>query len=144
MIKIIFESHKTSTDNEAAIFSSDLTRAIDTAEIIFKERDIPCFFDWRLREYNYGELEGKDKKEVLNTLSEHIHIAFPNGESVDDVLYRMDSFLKDLKKFFDNKTIVIIGHRATQLGLEHFINGINPETYIKTSWVWQPGWEYVY
>ncbi len=176
MIKIIFESHKTSEDNEAgiasgwrdsplsetgkqqglidkerykdkyidAVFTSDLIRAIDTAQIIFNKKNIPTFSDARLREYNYGDLEGKNKKEVIVKLVEHIHSPFPNGESVDDVLNRMADFLRYLKENYDNKTIVIIGHRATQLGLEYFINQIDPKVYIETQWVWQPGWEYIF
>lgn len=125
-----------------AIFASDLDRAISTAKLIFGESNLPLYIDWRLREYNYGDLEGKDKKEVMGTLISHYEVPFPNGESVKDALARMESFIKDLEKRFDNKTVIIIGHRATQLGLEHFINGVDPKEYISTPWTWQPGWNY--
>jgi glycopeptide antibiotics resistance protein len=37
---------------------------------------------------------------------------------------------------------MVIGHRATQYGLEHLINHIPLETIISASWKWQPGWIY--
>lgn len=172
-MKIIFESHKTSVDNESglasgwrnsplsekgreqgindrtryadvvvdAVFTSDSQRAIDTAELIFGGRNIPTFSDSRLREYNYGDLEGGDKKLVFGSLIDHIDTPYTNGESVKDAMVRMESFIADLKKS-NYENVVIIGHRATQLGLEHFINGVEIEEYIKTPWEWQPGWKY--
>ena len=41
-------------DNISAVFSSDLARAIETAEIAFAGVGIPIVRDWRLRECNYG------------------------------------------------------------------------------------------
>lgn len=37
---------------------------------------------------------------------------------------------------------MIIGHRATQYGLEHFINHVSIHDTITLLWSWQPGWEY--
>lgn len=54
----------------------------------------------------------------------------------------MKSFLKDLLKNYDGKRVMIIGHRATQYGLEHCIEGVPLEKAISTPWRWQPGWIY--
>ncbi len=37
---------------------------------------------------------------------------------------------------------MIIGHRATQYGLEHWISGLPMEMAITAPWQWQPGWTY--
>ena len=42
----------------AAVFTSDLGRAVETAKIAFEGSDISIFRDRRLRECNYGELNG--------------------------------------------------------------------------------------
>ncbi len=42
-------------DGIAAVFSSDLTRAVETAAIAFADSGIPVFVDTRLRECDYGE-----------------------------------------------------------------------------------------
>jgi len=41
-------------DGIAAVFTSDLRRAAQTAKIAFAETDIPILHDWRLRECDYG------------------------------------------------------------------------------------------
>ena len=45
-------------DGLAAVFTSDLERAVETAEIAFAGSDVPVRPDRRLRECNYGELNG--------------------------------------------------------------------------------------
>lgn len=60
------------------IFTSDLIRAIDSANIAFP--NIPKIQDQRLRECNYGDLDGEDKQLVI--YEEHIYTPFPNGESL--------------------------------------------------------------
>jgi 2,3-bisphosphoglycerate-dependent phosphoglycerate mutase len=42
------------SDRLAAVFSSDLARAAETASIAFAGSSIPVLFDWRLRECDYG------------------------------------------------------------------------------------------
>jgi len=37
---------------------------------------------------------------------------------------------------------MIIGHRATQYGLEHWIKGVPIKDVVTASWKWQPGWKY--
>jgi 2,3-bisphosphoglycerate-dependent phosphoglycerate mutase len=41
-------------DGIAAVFTSDLRRAAETAEIAFGDTDIPVLYDWRLRECDFG------------------------------------------------------------------------------------------
>lgn len=38
---------------------------------------------------------------------------------------------------------MIIGHKATQYGLEHWLKGVSIKDAITASWKWQPGWNYV-
>lgn len=76
----------------------------------------------------------------------HINKPFPNGESYKQTSKRMKDFLEDLKKNYNGKKVMIIGHRATQYGLEHWINSIDLETLaqapFKGAFKWQPGWVY--
>ncbi len=45
-------------DGLAAVFSSDLRRAVQTAEIAFAGSAVPLLRDRRLRECHYGDLDG--------------------------------------------------------------------------------------
>lgn len=125
-----------------AIFCSDLQRSYKTAEIAFKERNLPIIKDERLRECDYGDLTQYPSREVDPEKTKHINSPFPNGESYEDTSQRMKSFLEDLAKNYDNKRVMIIGHRATQYGLEHWINKVTLKNAIETPWQWQPGWIY--
>lgn len=71
-----------------------------------------------------------------------LHVPFPNGESYDDTTVRMKSFLEDLIKNYDGKRVMIIGHRATQYGLDHLINGVGMEELVSAKFKWQGGWGY--
>lgn len=124
-----------------AIFCSDLQRSYQTAEIAFGER-FPIIKDKKLRECNYGDLTQHPSDEVQPLKIGHISQPFPNGESYEQTSQRMKSFLTDLIRNYDGKKVMIIGHRATQYGLEHWINRVPLDEIILSPWSWQPGWIY--
>lgn len=96
------------------IFTSDLVRAIESANIAFP--NVKKIQDKRLRECNYGDLDGKDKQLII--YEDHIDIPFPNGESLRDVEERIASFIKYLNEKYKGKTIGIVSHRAPQLAFD--------------------------
>lgn len=126
----------------AAIFCSDLQRSFKTAEIAFRGRNLTIIQDARLRECDYGDLTLHPSEEVEPEKAKHISIPFSNGESYEQTSARMKLFLKDLLKDYDDKKVMIIGHRATQYGLEHWVKNIPLEKVILAPWKWQPGWRY--
>ena len=125
------------------IFTSDLIRAIDSANIAWPEYE--KVQDERLRECNYGDYDGDSKELVI--YEKHIVNPFPNGESLKDVEKRVAGFLEYLKSEYAGKTIAIVAHRAPQLAIEVLTKKITWEEAIKNDWrktkAWQPGWEYV-
>ena len=123
------------------ICCSDLKRAVDTVKIAFGDK-FPIIRDARLNECNYGDLTQHPSEEVDPEKPKRIKEPFPNGESYEQTTERMRSFLSDLSKNYDGKRVMIIGHRATQYGLECLINKIPLEQVIPAPWKWQPGWEY--
>jgi len=132
--------------NFDAIFCSDLQRSYKTAEIAFGKK-FPIVKDKRLRECDYGDLTGHPSEEVEAEKVKHINIPFPNGESYEDCMRRIKEFFDDLRQMShdrgtNDKKILIIGHRATQYGLEHWIHGVDIKTLVTTPFKWQPGWKY--
>jgi len=129
-----------------AVFSSDLSRALDYARIVFA--DSPIISDARLRECNYGDLT-RCKKEIIDSqILDHIEEAFSDGESLLDVEKRMRSFLKDLAKLHAGEKIAIVSHRFPQLALEVILNGKSWHQVLQEDWrlqdppAWQLGWDY--
>ena len=125
------------------IFTSDLIRAIDSANLAFP--NVNHIQDKRLRECNYGDLDGEDKKLVV--YEHHIDIPFPNGESLKDVEKRIINFIEFIKENYSGKTIGIVAHRAPQLAFEVLTKNLTWNEAIKNDWrntkSWQPGWEYI-
>lgn len=130
-------------DKFDVMFTSDLKRAIESSNIAFPEYE--KITDNRLRECNYGDLDGEHKSLVV--YEEHINESFPNGESLKDVENRIRNFVQYLKDNYDNQTIGVVAHRAPQLALEVVTKNISWEEAIANDWRktgdWQPGWEYI-
>ncbi len=125
-----------------AIFCSDLQRAYKSAEIAFGDK-FPIIQDARLRECDYGDLTQHPSSEVDVEKPKRINTPFPNGESYEQTSLRMKAFLDDLAAKYDGKKVMVIGHRATQYGLEHWIKGLPLEQVIPAPWKWQAGWTYI-
>jgi broad specificity phosphatase PhoE len=123
------------------IFCSDLQRSYRTAQIAFGDT-IPIVQDIRLRECNYGELNRAPKPKVDAMREACLHVPFPRGESYEDTSERMKEFLQDLLRSYDGKTVLIVGHRATQYGLDQWIKGMSLKDAVLAPWQWQPGREY--
>ena len=125
------------------VISSDLQRAIDSAKYIFKDSKL-ILHDKRIRECNYGDLNGKDAS--LVKYEEHINSKFPNGESLKDVEKRLRDFCEYLLENYDGKTIALVSHKAPQLALEVITKNISWQDAIEKDWRktknWQPGWRY--
>lgn len=124
-----------------AIFCSDLERSYTTAEIAFGDK-FPIIKDDRLREVDYGDFTQKLANIVTPEKPKRISTPFPGGESYEQCCERIRSFLHELKVSYDGKTVMIIGHRATQYGLEHILNDIPLAQTVAAEWHWQPGWHY--
>ncbi|MDP6454364.1 MAG: histidine phosphatase family protein [SAR202 cluster bacterium] len=104
------------------VFTSDLRRAYETATIMFKGKAVPIIQDARLRECNYGDLTQRPRPEMEAVRARSISDPFPNGESLGQVMDRMQSFINDLSQNHDGQDVLIIGHMGTLWGLEHHIN----------------------
>lgn len=137
---------QTSDKKFDVVFTSDLSRAVDSANLSWGDK-YPTFADKRLRECDYGDFNGKDSDLVEPMQENAIYTSMPNGESYEDVKKRIDDFLNFVKKDYDGKHIAIVAHKAPQLALDVLIKGITWEQAFANDWrktkSWQPGWEYV-
>lgn len=129
-----------------AVFTSDLSRAITSAKLAWGDK-YPTYADKRLRECDYGDLNGKDSAIVEPLQEQSITQPMPNGESYEGVKARISDFLDFIKKDYDGKHIAIVGHKAPQLALDVLIKGVTWDEAFARDWrkikAWQPGWEYI-
>jgi broad specificity phosphatase PhoE len=126
----------------AAVFTSDLRRAVETAEIAFGNSAIPIHEDERLRECNYGLLNGMPVERLNRERLRHIEEPWPEGESYRQVVDRVESFLDDLSARWKDTRVLVIGHSATRWALDCTLGGIPLESLLASTFRWQEGWVY--
>ena len=129
-------------DGLDAIYVSDLRRALETVEIAFAGSSIPVVVDARLRECNYGELNGAPVATLdLERLS-HVGVPWPGGESYVDVVDRTRALLHDIAAAHGGGRVLLVAHSANRWAIQHVLLGVNLVDAIAALFAWQPGWEF--
>ena len=109
------------------VISSPLDRAIETAKIL-TDNKLPINTDDRIKERDWGLNEGANIDEVdrwdcwdviLNTKVQNI-------ESIQDFMYRVSSFLEDIKVRYKDKKVLLVTHSAV-IRVIHYLLGTIPE-----------------
>jgi alpha-ribazole phosphatase/probable phosphoglycerate mutase len=126
----------------AAVYCSDLLRARRTAQIAFGDRRVPIITDARLRECDFGNMNGDAAEQVRAVSARHVTEPFPGGESYTDVVRRVRLFLQDASGQHGSATVLVIAHRAPHHALEHLLNDRDLAAVVNGDWQWQPGWVY--
>ena len=120
-----------------AVYSSDLKRALVTAEVLSSGHKVDIVTCPELREMNYGNAEGLTFEEISRLYPEvaeliinfNLRLEFPGGESFEGFTERVSKFLDGLNKHAPSQTILIVSHsgpirtlvcRLLGIDLEHW------------------------
>ncbi len=134
-IKTIKElSQKLAEENHgiSKIISSHLKRSRQTGQMISKVLGVPLVVDSRLRECDFGSLEGRflgDIEEFYRAMrkefpfwngsfKEYDFRSF-GGESLEEVLVRQTELIKELSEKYSDETILLVGHSTALNTLLH-------------------------
>ena len=106
------------TEPIAAVYSSDLSRAGDTAQDIADFHSLKVQIDESLRECAFGEWEGLSVKEIAqkypdlyqNYLKDSVTYRAPEGERLESVQARVTQMVRRIEKRHPNDTVVIVTH----------------------------------
>lgn len=131
-----------SEDGLATVFTSDLARAVETAEIAFGGSGISIRQDPRLRECDYGTFNGMPVSELARIRSQHIREPFPQGQSYQDVVDQTRDFLAEVARDWDGKKVLLIAHSANRWALANLLAGVPLEDQVDAPFAWQEGWHY--
>ena len=113
------------------IFSSDLGRAVQTADILGKSLGVEVEKTSALREMGFGKWECllideiKSKyADVYTTWRNEPHLVeIPEGENLHIIKERVDKFINELNVKYDNKNILLVTHSVTvRVMLLSFLN----------------------
>lgn len=129
-------------DGLAAVFSSDLRRAVQTAEIAFAGSAVPLLRDRRLRECHYGDLDGMPVSMLEGRRGRHIDDPWPGGQSYREVVEQTRDFLADLAAEWDGRKVLLIAHSANRWALQHLLEGIPLTELVDRPFSWRPGWTF--
>ncbi len=102
----------------SAVYSSDLIRAHNTAEMIAEPHRLIVRTDARLRELNQGACEGKTMEELLTDHTEMLRawmdqpadVAMPDGESIRKLQARGWQAIEDIVAAHQQQMVVVLGH----------------------------------
>lgn len=117
--------------NITKIISSDLKRALTTAEYISEELGIPVQQEPQLREMNNGDLAGMLNAQAnaqypglyFNTLK--MDEAYPNGESPNTFYLRIQKWFTGFSSQLDaNGNVLIVTHGGVISIIYHLVNNI--------------------
>lgn len=101
----------------SGVYSSDLQRALTTAQIIASVHQVDIIPCKELREINFGKFEGMSFEEIKKHFPEvvdlwmgkDIDISFPQGESLCNLENRVQRFLNEIIKQ-PLKTVLVVAH----------------------------------
>ncbi|WP_337589424.1 histidine phosphatase family protein [Paenibacillus contaminans] len=116
------------------IYSSDLSRAKETADIIGQSLGLTVKTDERLREMHCGEIEGTTLDERIikwGSTWEKLELGIENDEAIID---RGMSFISDISNSLTGKKVLIVSHGALiGLTLKRLIPHVNTEDHLKNT-----------
>ncbi len=106
------------TANFSAIYSSDLSRAYETALALSRISGLPIQREPRLREIHQGEWQGLREIDIQarygNAFQERkqhpLHVAPPGGETVIQVRDRVISVVTDICSMYPKDRVALVSH----------------------------------
>ncbi len=113
------------------IYTSPLSRAVETAEIIAEPHHLNLNLLHELIDIDYGDLEGLSLDEAERNYSDIYYkwlrspheIKFPGGESLEEVRLRASAALDKIISQMSAETVVFVSHKIViSVLILHFLN----------------------
>lgn len=122
-----------------AIYSSDLSRAMTTADLIKNAQEqAPVFHsDMRWRELSFGNWEGMTYREMSAHspelfdawMKDSLTISTPNGETHRQLAERVQAAFDEIKAKHKEETVLIVGHSGSMQTLLALLLGVDLSRY---------------
>jgi broad specificity phosphatase PhoE len=105
----------------AAVYSSPLPRALETAAPLAADRQLQVAPSANLLDVDFGGWEGLSREEAQTKFPEPYdlwmkapgRVRFPGGESVRQVRNRIENLLRELSEDHLGETVALVSHRIT-------------------------------
>ena len=124
----------------AAVYSSTLGRAYETALAIARLHDLRVHRDPRLDEIDQGAWEGMRRDDILVShplelerwKSYPIDLRLPGGETLEEVRARVRSALDDVILLHEGRTVCIVAHSVSMAVIKHELQGMSLPDALRT------------
>lgn len=113
------------------IIASPMKRAFRTAEIVAGRCGLDIIKDDRLREWDYGEYEGKSRYTegfAQNKLDFGVRMG-RTGESLLQLSHRVYSALEDIISKYNGKNVLIVSHGGVCRVIETYFNDLDTKGF---------------
>ena len=116
-----------STLNIDVVISSPLSRARETANILVDSK-LPINTDDRIKERDWGMNEGAliDEVDRWDCWDVVLNTKVQNIECIQDFMYRVSSFIEEIKEKYKEKNVLVVTHSAV-IRVIHYMLGNIPE-----------------
>lgn len=113
--------------NIDVVISSPLSRARETAKILVDSK-LPINTDDRIKERDWGLNEGAsiDSVDRWDCWDLILNTKLNNIECIQDFMYRVSSFIEDIKIRYKDKNVLVVTHSAV-IRVIHYMLGTIPE-----------------
>jgi broad specificity phosphatase PhoE len=110
------------------LISSDLLRAVQTAEPCARATGLPILTTPALREQGYGVLEGRPSRELWDVVDwSDAQWSAEGGESLAELHGRVEAYLKDLCAEPPADVIALVTHGDTIRAIQAVVAGLGPD-----------------
>lgn len=112
----------------AVVYSSDYSRALETATILAETIGVEVNIDVRLRERDFGEFNGASVSEYgkIWEITDIEPDAKPYGvESINEVVLRLEKLVEKSETQYTHQNIVLVGHGDPLLIWEIYSKGLS-------------------
>lgn len=126
--------HLQNGSSPTALYSSDLTRAIQTAEVIGAVLNLAPQPDPRLRERHFGAWQGFARDDIAEAYEAYrlrwdaapLDVAPPDGETWAEVLARFTESLNAIAADHPGETVGVVSHGGSMAILRCYYDQISP------------------
>ena len=120
-----------------AIYSSDLSRAANTAQSIADFHALEIKKDSRWRELSFGDWEGMTYQEMSASSPElfeawtkdPLTISTPNGETLAQLAKRVKAAFNEIKREHKDQTVLVVAHSGSLQSLLSVTLGVDLNRY---------------
>jgi phosphoserine phosphatase len=124
----------------AAVYSSTLARAYETAREIARVHGLEVRRDARFDEINQGLWEGLRREEIIldhgelhrRWLEYPLDLRLPEGETLEEVRARVRAALDDILFLHPDQTVCIVAHSVSMAMIKHELQGLSLPDALRT------------